>query len=140
MLYEAHHIYSLDGVRANHFLQHLRADAIVPVRGRLGVGVAGEVLLSQELLSGPGDDAADVSLPASARLLDLEPAMMVGPRVPRRALPMLAAAVLTLAAPRAVQAQDPPSRLWITAGAASARYAATARNANRTFPIATAAP
>jgi len=42
LLYEAHHIYSLDGVRANHFLQHFRADAIVPLRGRLGVGVAGE--------------------------------------------------------------------------------------------------
>ena len=37
-----HHLYSLDGVRANHFLQQLRLDLLVPLRGPLGLGVAGE--------------------------------------------------------------------------------------------------
>jgi pimeloyl-ACP methyl ester carboxylesterase len=41
-VYDARHLYSLDGVRANHFLQRLRLDLLVPVRGSLGLGVAGE--------------------------------------------------------------------------------------------------
>jgi hypothetical protein len=41
-LYEGRHLYSLDGVRANHFLQRLRADFMVPLRGPLGFGVSGE--------------------------------------------------------------------------------------------------
>jgi hypothetical protein len=41
-MYDARHLYSLDGVRANHFLQQLRLDLLVPVRGPIGLGVAGE--------------------------------------------------------------------------------------------------
>ena len=41
-VYDARHLYSLDGVRANHFLQQLRLDLLVPLRGPLGLGVAGE--------------------------------------------------------------------------------------------------
>ena len=41
-MYDARHLYSLDGVRANHFLQQLRLDLLVPVRGPFGLGVAGE--------------------------------------------------------------------------------------------------
>jgi Domain of unknown function (DUF3943) len=40
--YEARHIYSLDGVRVNHFLQKTRFDLMVPVKGRFGVGAAAE--------------------------------------------------------------------------------------------------
>ena len=40
--YRSHHLYSLDGVRANHLLQHLRMDLLVPVHGSLGLGVSGE--------------------------------------------------------------------------------------------------
>ena len=40
--YDAHHLHVLDGVRANHLLQRLRADLNVPLRGRLGLGVTGE--------------------------------------------------------------------------------------------------
>ena len=41
-VYDARHLYSLDGVRANHFMQQLRLDLLVPIRGPLGFGVAGE--------------------------------------------------------------------------------------------------
>jgi len=41
-LYETHHLYSLDGVRANHFLQQLRLDLLVPLKGPVGVGFSGE--------------------------------------------------------------------------------------------------
>ena len=40
--YEGRHLYSLDGVRANHFLQRSRLDVLMPIRGSLGFGVTGE--------------------------------------------------------------------------------------------------
>jgi Domain of unknown function (DUF3943) len=42
IFYESHHLYSLDGVRANHLLQQLRLDLLAPLRGPLGIGVSGE--------------------------------------------------------------------------------------------------
>ena len=42
LYYEGRHIYSLDGVRANHFLQRGRIDLLLPLRGALGLGVTGE--------------------------------------------------------------------------------------------------
>lgn len=46
-LYEGRHLYSLDGVRANHFVQRLRLDVNVPIRGRLGLGASGEYFFRQ---------------------------------------------------------------------------------------------
>ena len=40
--YVGRQIYSLDGVRANHFLQHARVDLLVPLRRPLGIGVSAE--------------------------------------------------------------------------------------------------
>ena len=40
--YEGRHLYSLDGVRANHFLQRARADLLLPLHGALGVGTSVE--------------------------------------------------------------------------------------------------
>jgi len=40
--YVGRHLYSLDGVRANHFLQHARVDLILPLRGPLGIGTSVE--------------------------------------------------------------------------------------------------
>jgi hypothetical protein len=40
--YVGRHIYSLDGVRANHFLQHARVDLLFPLRGSLGLGTSAE--------------------------------------------------------------------------------------------------
>jgi hypothetical protein len=42
LFYEGRHLYSLDGVRANHFLQRGRVDLLLPLRGAFGVGVTGE--------------------------------------------------------------------------------------------------
>jgi hypothetical protein len=41
-VYETHHLYSLDGVRANHFLQQLRLDLLAPLHGPLGIGASAE--------------------------------------------------------------------------------------------------
>jgi len=40
--YEGRHLYSLDGVRANHLLQRARLDLLAPLRGRLGIGASAE--------------------------------------------------------------------------------------------------
>jgi hypothetical protein len=40
--YVGRQIYSLDGVRANHFLQHTRVDFVVPLHGPLGIGTSAE--------------------------------------------------------------------------------------------------
>ena len=40
--YVGRQIYSLDGVRANHFLQHARIDLLFPLRGSIGLGTSAE--------------------------------------------------------------------------------------------------
>jgi len=40
--YVGRQIYSLDGVRTNHFLQHARVDLLFPLRGSLGLGASAE--------------------------------------------------------------------------------------------------
>jgi hypothetical protein len=47
LFYEGRHLYSLDGVRANHFLQRSRVDLLLPLRGSLGLGVSGEYFFRQ---------------------------------------------------------------------------------------------
>ena len=42
IVYRSQHLYSLDGVRANHLMQQIRFDVLAPLRGPLGIGVAGE--------------------------------------------------------------------------------------------------
>jgi hypothetical protein len=42
LFYEGRHLFSLDGVRANHFLQRGRVDLQLPLRGGIGVGVTAE--------------------------------------------------------------------------------------------------
>ena len=41
-VYEGHHLKSLDGVRANHFLQQLRLDLLAPLKGQVGIGASWE--------------------------------------------------------------------------------------------------
>jgi hypothetical protein len=40
--YRSHHLYSLDGVRANHLLQHLRLDLLLPLHKQVGLGTSAE--------------------------------------------------------------------------------------------------
>jgi hypothetical protein len=40
--YVGRQIYSLDGVRANHLLQHTRVDLLFPLRGSVGIGTSAE--------------------------------------------------------------------------------------------------
>jgi hypothetical protein len=42
LLYEGRQLYSLDGVRANHLLQRVRLDGLLPLRGALGIGASAE--------------------------------------------------------------------------------------------------
>jgi hypothetical protein len=45
--YEGRHLYSLDGVRANHFLQRTRLDLLLPLVGPFGIGASGEYFFRQ---------------------------------------------------------------------------------------------
>ncbi len=47
VLYEGRQLYSLDGVRVNHFLQRARLDLLFPLRGSLGFGASGEYFFRQ---------------------------------------------------------------------------------------------
>ena len=61
--YELHHLYVLDGVRANHLLQRARADVHIPVRGRVGVGVTGEFFDRRTSYQEPGVSPARFHFP-----------------------------------------------------------------------------
>jgi hypothetical protein len=61
--YEARHIYSLDGVRVNHFLQKTRVDLVVPVKGRLGIGAAAEYFSRKSYYQDPDRTVKGYSYP-----------------------------------------------------------------------------
>ena len=61
--YELHHLYVLDGVRANHMLQRARADLRFPLRGRIGFGVTGEIFDRRTFYQTPGVNRAQFSFP-----------------------------------------------------------------------------
>ena len=67
-LYETHHLYSLDGVRANHFLQQLRLDVLVPLKGPLGVGFAGEYSIDGPTFRPPTSRHRNSTIPRCACL------------------------------------------------------------------------
>jgi hypothetical protein len=51
--YDAHQLYSLDGVRANHLLQRVRADFLLPVHGRFGIGTSLEYFFRKSYYQDP---------------------------------------------------------------------------------------
>lgn len=61
--YELHHLHVLDGVRANHVLQRGRADLHIPLKGRFGVGVTGEVFDRRTYYQLPGFAPAHFHFP-----------------------------------------------------------------------------
>lgn len=61
--YDVHHLYVLNGARANHVLQRVRADVLVPVRARLGFGVSGEFFDRRTLYPQDGGDEARFHYP-----------------------------------------------------------------------------
>ena len=61
--YEAHQLHVLDGVRCNHFLQRAGAYLDVPVKGRLGIGAAGEFFDRRTFYQTPGVPRAHFHFP-----------------------------------------------------------------------------
>jgi hypothetical protein len=61
--YEAHHLHVLDGVRANHLLQHARADLRVPLPGSLGIGVTAEYFDRRTYYQEPGVSPGEFHFP-----------------------------------------------------------------------------
>ena len=67
--YEAHHLYVLDGVRANHLLQRGRADLKLPIKGRVGFGVAAEFFDRRTFYQTPDTTAGAIPVPAIPTVL-----------------------------------------------------------------------
>ena len=63
LAYELHHLYVLDGVRANHLLQRGRADIKVPIKGRIGFGVAAEFFDRRTFYQAPDTTPARFQFP-----------------------------------------------------------------------------
>jgi hypothetical protein len=63
LTYELHHLYVLDGVRANHLLQRLRADLRLPLRGKIGLGLSGEIFDRRTFYQTPDDPPARFNFP-----------------------------------------------------------------------------
>ena len=71
--YEGRHLYSLDGVRANHFLQRARLDLLLPLRGALGFGVSGEYFFRQSFYQDEDRSQLEYRYPAVPRVFHVEP-------------------------------------------------------------------
>ena len=54
--YQGYQLYVVDGVRANHVLQRLRLDLLVPLRGRLAAGVTGEFFYRKTYFQAGGEE------------------------------------------------------------------------------------
>ena len=63
LAYEAHHLHVLDGARANHFLQRLRADLTVPLAGRFGVILTSEYFDRHTYFQDPALEPAHFHFP-----------------------------------------------------------------------------
>jgi hypothetical protein len=61
--YELHHIHVIDGIRANHLLQRLRLDLNVPLRGAIGIGVAGDFFARTTFYQAEGVDTSHSRFP-----------------------------------------------------------------------------
>jgi hypothetical protein len=53
--YQGYQIYVVDGIRANHVLQRVRVDLLIPIRGRLAVGVSGEFFYRKTYFQAGGE-------------------------------------------------------------------------------------
>jgi hypothetical protein len=60
--YELHHLHTLDGFRAEHVLQRLRADVLIPIKGKLGAGAAGE-FFDRKTYYSPGQETSRYRFP-----------------------------------------------------------------------------
>jgi hypothetical protein len=60
--YELHHLHILDGYRAEHVLQRLRGDVLIPIKGNLGAGVAGE-FFNRKTYYSPGLETVQYHFP-----------------------------------------------------------------------------
>ena len=60
--YELHHLHILDGFRAEHVLQRLRGDVLIPIKGQIGAGVAGE-FFDRTTYYSPGQEKVQYRFP-----------------------------------------------------------------------------
>jgi hypothetical protein len=61
-MYELHHLHILDGYRAEHVLQRLRGDVLIPIKGKIGAGIAGE-FFDRTTYYSPGQEKVQYRFP-----------------------------------------------------------------------------
>ena len=128
--YEGRHIYSLDGVRANHFLQRARLDLMLPVRGAFGFGTSMEYFNRHTFYQDATNSERDVPLPAGQGIPHMDTLM----RSLFALVVVLALAPAEAAAQAASTPPPLPSRLWITVGAASATLRGDCQTCETDYP------
>ena len=139
LFYEGRHLYSLDGVRANHFLQRGRVDLLLPLRGAFGVGVTGEYFDRRTFYQDAAAHARQLPLPAGARLLHMGAVVNLSMHTWVRGLCLLALApamAFAQAAPQAPSSQPAggASRVWFVAGGAFATMRGDCQTCEEDFP------
>jgi hypothetical protein len=55
--YQGYQLYTVDGIRSNHVLQRVSLDLLVPIRGRLAAGVAGEFFYRKTYFQTGGEES-----------------------------------------------------------------------------------
>ena len=136
--YEGRHIYSLDGVRANHFLQRGRIDLMVPLKGALGLGVTGEYFDRRTFYQDEARSRVNYHYPQFAHLLHVEGfvSLSIGAWVRGLCLALAPVLAFAQAAPQAPSSQpaDGPSKLWLVAGGASATLRGDCQTCEGDYP------
>ena len=74
--YEGRHLFSLDGVRANHFLQRVRLDFLAADARSAGIGVTGEFFDRRTYYQDAESHAQELPLSADEHLSRLEAVMI----------------------------------------------------------------
>jgi len=109
LAYEGRHLYSIDGVRANHFLQRGRIDLLLPLTGPVGIGASAEYFDRRTFFQDADRTESGYRYPQLRAYVTWNPAAAVAP-----------AGSLTQAAAPKPGSDAPPSsgasNLWITGG------------------------
>ena len=139
LFYEGRHLYSLDGVRANHFLQRGRIDLLLPLRGALGLGVTGEYFDRRTFYQD-----ADRTARAATTTRRCAPTSRGGCREPSRCGAWVRGLCLLALAPALAFAQAAPgtpptpagaaSSLWLVAGGAFATLRGDCQTCEEDYP------
>lgn len=124
--YEGRHLYSIDGVRANHFLQRGRLDFLLPLRGPVGLGASAEYFDRRTYFQDADQTESGYHYPQLRAYFTWNP----------RAGAPAGAVTQASAAPRQPVAAESggASKLWLTAGGTFSTLRGDCQSCEEDFP------